>query len=132
MSETASTKPASSARVECVIPILNVRDLAASLAFYLDVLGFRIDWRGRQMASVSRDGKAIMLCQGEQGGPGTWVWIGVEDVEPFYADLRARGDVKIVLEPTNYWWAFEFRIADPDGHVLRLGSDAKDDKPKVD
>jgi catechol 2,3-dioxygenase-like lactoylglutathione lyase family enzyme len=130
MTDTASTKAASS-RVECVIPILHVRDLAASLAFYLDVLGFQTDWRGERQASVSRDGKAIMLCQGEQGHPGTWVWIGVEDVEPLYADYKARG-ANVVQEPTNYWWALEFRIADPDGHVLRFGSDAKRDRPTVD
>src|SRR5688500_14949501 len=100
MTDTASTKAASSVRVECVIPILHVRDLAASLAFYLDVLGFQTDWRGERQASVSRDGKAIMLCQGEQGHPGTWVWIGVEDVEPLYADYKARG-ANVVQEPTN-------------------------------
>ena len=130
MSETTSTKPAPPVRVECVIPILSVRDLATSLAFYLDVLGFRTDWKGERQASVSRDGKSIMLVQGEQGPPGTWVWIGVDDVEPLYAEWRARG-VQIVLEPTNFWWALEFRVRDPDGHVLRFGSDAKTDRPTV-
>jgi hypothetical protein len=95
------------------------------------VLGFQVDWKGQQMASVSRDGKAIMLCQGAQGMPGTWVWIGMSDVEPVYAELKSRG-VTIVQELTNYWWAYELRIADPDGHVLRLGSDARDDLPKVE
>jgi catechol 2,3-dioxygenase-like lactoylglutathione lyase family enzyme len=131
MSDTGPVNSASPMRVECVIPILNVADLAKSLAFYLDVLGFKIDWKGGVMASVSRDGKPIMLCQGGQGMPGTWVWIGVEDdVAPLYADLRSRG-VTIVQEPTNYWWAHEFRIADPDGHVLRFGSEAREDLPKV-
>ena len=131
MSDAATANSASSTRVECVIPILNVADLARSLTFYLDVLGFRIDWKGQQMASVSRDGKAIMLCQGGQGMPGTWVWIGMGDIEGLYADLKSRG-VTIVQEPTNYWWAYEFRIADPDGHVLRLGSDAREDLPKIE
>jgi hypothetical protein len=31
--------------------------------------------------------------------------------------------------PTNYSWAYEMVVADPDGHALRIGSDPKDDVP---
>ena len=121
--------------VECVIPILRVLDLGRSLDWYVIVLGFKRDWGADAvspgMASVSRDGKAIMLCQGAQGGPGTWVWVGVEDVEPLYRQLRQAG-AKIIQEPTNYWWALEFRVEDPDGHVLRFGSEPKEDRPRLD
>ena len=42
------------------------------------MLGFGVDWRHLDiMASVSRDGARIMLCEGDQGNPRTWVWIGV-------------------------------------------------------
>ena len=54
--------------VECIIPILRVNSVTASIRFYVDVLGFKVDWGGDDstaMASVSRGGKAIMLCQGE-------------------------------------------------------------------
>ena len=80
--------------VECIIPILRVTSVAASIRYYVDVLGFSVDWggeNGSSFASVSRDGRAIMLCQGEQGQLGTWIWIGVEDVEPLFAEYRARG-----------------------------------------
>jgi predicted enzyme related to lactoylglutathione lyase len=36
--------------------------------------------------------------------------------------LKARG-VKILLEPTNFPWALEFQVEDPDGNVLRFGSE---------
>jgi catechol 2,3-dioxygenase-like lactoylglutathione lyase family enzyme len=114
---------------ECVIPILRVNSLAASIRFYVDVLGFKVDWGGEDestFASVSRDRRAIMLCQGEQGQPGTWLWIGVEDIEPLFAKYRAEG-VKFREGPTNYPWAYEMKIEDPDGHVLRFGSDTKAD-----
>jgi catechol 2,3-dioxygenase-like lactoylglutathione lyase family enzyme len=112
---------------ECIIPILNVRSLAASLRFYVDTLGFVIDWGGEDgsfMASVSRDGKSIMLCEGSQGHSGTWIWIGVEDIHPLFADYKSKG-VKFQQLPTNYPWAYEMRIEDPDGHILRFGSDSK-------
>jgi hypothetical protein len=30
--------------VECIIPILRVNDLAVSVRFYVEVLGFGLDW----------------------------------------------------------------------------------------
>lgn len=117
--------------VECIIPILRVKSLPASLRYYVDVLGFQVDWggeEGSEMASVSRDGLAIMLCQGGQGQPGTWVWIGVEDIEPLYEEYGRKG-ARIRLEPTNYSWAYEMQLEDPDGHVLRFGSEPKADQP---
>ena len=32
--------------VEAIIPILNVRNLAASIGYYVDTLGFKLDWQG--------------------------------------------------------------------------------------
>lgn len=74
------------------------------------------------MTSVSRSGQAIMLCEGDQGNPGTWVWIGVNDAQALFEEYRAKG-ASIRLPPTNYYWALEMRIEDPDGHVLRFGSE---------
>lgn len=114
--------------IECVIPILRVESLKKSLRYYVETLGFTIDWGGSEgggMASVSRDDRAIMLCEGDQGNPGTWVWIGVSDIEPLYEHVRFKG-VKVLEPPTNYPWAYEMKIEDPDGHVLRFGSDPRE------
>ena len=116
--------------VECIIPILRVQSLAISIDFYQRILGFAVDWNAATMASVSRDGRAIMLCEGEQGQSGTWIWIGVADIEPLYHDLSVKGAL-IRLKPTNYSWAYEMRIEDPDGHVLRIGSAPRKDQPFV-
>ena len=69
-----------------------------------------------------------MLCQGHQGRPGTWVWIGVADADAIEQEYRASG-AAIRLPPTNYPWAYEMHVEDPDGHVIRLGSDPKADRP---
>ena len=117
-----------SVTIECIIPILNVKDLSESIRFYVDTLGFKVDWGGEDgssMASVSRDRASIMLCKGSQGQLGTWVWIGVEDIRPLYKDYSSKG-VNFIEKPTNYPWAYEMRIADPNGHVLRFGSEPND------
>src|SRR4051812_43835330 len=116
--------------VDCIIPILSVKDLPASMRFYIEMLGFKLDWQTAMFASVSRDRHAIMLCQGEQGNAGTWIWIGVDDIELLFKDLSAKG-VKIRREPMNFSWAHEMQVEDPDGHVLRVGSDTKKDLPII-
>jgi catechol 2,3-dioxygenase-like lactoylglutathione lyase family enzyme len=112
-------------KVECINPVLRVEDMQAALRFYVDVLGFQpADWGSDDFTSVGRDGGSLYLSLGDQGRGGAWVWIGVDDVEPLYEDLKARG-VPILLPPTNFDWALEMRVADPDGNVLRFGSEPK-------
>jgi uncharacterized glyoxalase superfamily protein PhnB len=76
------------------------------------------------MISVSRDGKSIMLCERGQGQPGTWLWIGVDDADALFAEFSAKG-ARIQSSPQNFSWAYEFAAEDPDGHVLRFGSEPK-------
>jgi len=131
MSSSAASSPTG---FECIIPILRVESLPASMEFYTRVLGFQVDWGGFEgsiMAQVSRDGRPLMLSQGSQGHAGTWVWIGVEDAEAFHRECTARG-ARIVQELTNYFWAYEMRVEDPDGHILRFGSEPRSDLPVVD
>lgn len=63
-----------SVRFEGVSPILGVADLAKALDYYVDILGFAIDWSYEKgIASVSRDRCSIFLSVDGQGKPGTWV-----------------------------------------------------------
>ncbi|MGE5837799.1 MAG: glyoxalase superfamily protein [Acidobacteriota bacterium] len=113
-------------RFECANPILNVSDMTRSLRYYVDVLGFtNAEWGGDDFTCVSRDEASIYLSSGDQGQPGTWVWVGVEDVEALFEEYRARG-ATILHPPQNFPWAREMKVGDPDGHVLRFGSDPKD------
>ena len=114
--------------IEGITPILRVDDLGVSKRFYIDVLEFKLDWEAPYMISVSRDGAAIMLCEGRQGQKGTWLWIGVEDVDALHAAFVANG-APIRDPPQNFSWAYEFQVQDPDGHVLRLGGEPRADAP---
>ena len=96
-----------------------------SVKFYVDQLGFQnAQWGTDEFTSVNRDTAGIYLCRQDQGRGGAWVWIGVEDVEALHAEYQARG-VTISEPPTDYSWALEMRIEDPDGNVLRFGSEPR-------
>jgi predicted enzyme related to lactoylglutathione lyase len=106
-------------------PILRVESMEASLQFYVGVLGFKnAEWGNDDFTSVNRDRAGIYLCRAGQGRGGAWVWLGVEDVDVIYEDLQKRG-VPIRMAPTNFSWALEMQVEDPDGNVLRLGSEPR-------
>jgi catechol 2,3-dioxygenase-like lactoylglutathione lyase family enzyme len=109
-------------------PILRVGNLRASVDYYVNVLDFKLDWQAGELASVSRDECCLFLCQGDQSGSPVWVWIGVADAGALHEQLRSKG-ATIRHPPTNYDWAYEMQVADPDGNVLRLGSDPKKGEP---
>ncbi|MGZ7081259.1 MAG: VOC family protein [Thermoanaerobaculia bacterium] len=125
---TSSPIRQATTRFENIAPILNVRDIEASVRYYVGVLGFSQAPWGGTFTFVSRDGHGIYLCQGGQGQAGTWMWVGVEDVEALYEEY-VRSGAMIRHPPRNYPWALEMHVQDPDGHVLRFGSDPKTDRP---
>jgi uncharacterized glyoxalase superfamily protein PhnB len=125
----SSSDQASAVHVGCVTPILRVASFEASVAYYVDALGFRMDWRVGNFGAVERDDASLMLTEDDQGHAGTWVWIAVSDADALHDDIRARGAV-IRHPPTNYpWGSRELHVTDPDGHVLRFGSDSRPGEP---
>lgn len=115
--------------VECTIPILPVRSLSKSVAFFTETLGFRIDWgdASSTVCSVSRDGKPIMLREATGDFAPAWVWIGLED-DSLFEEFQGRG-VEVLQPPKNYSWAYEMKFRDIDGNVLWLGTESKANIP---
>lgn len=122
--------PDNTRKLRYPVPILRVSQLATSLAYYTSVLGFKVDWEyGGGFASVSRDRCRLFLCEGGQGHAGTWMWVPADDADLLFAEWKASG-ARIRQPPTNFpWGSRELQIEDPDGHVLRFGSDIKPGEP---
>ena len=112
---------------ECVIPILNVKDIRASMDYYVQKLGFEKKWDWGDppdFGCVGRGKIEIFLCQGGQGQPGTWMSIFIDDVDALYEEYKKSG-ATIVNPPTNYPWQMrEMLVEDLDGHRFRLGGEA--------
>ena len=135
-------------RAEQVVPILNVSDVDASLAWFAK-LGFKrhFDWSAtgdpaapRDFAGVICDGLEIFLCRDGQGGrgrgsnastggpgadqradKGAWVAIWVDDVDAVHERCLAEG-LEVTFRPTDEPWGVrEMHVRHPDGHVFRIG-----------
>ncbi len=111
--------------IENTIPIINVADMSTSLDFYKNTLGFSPDWDAQvdsdKVAGISRDGCSIYLCEGTQGVRGSWLWMGAESAE--YFDQVIANGATVVQEATSYPWAYELRVQDPDGNIIRIGTE---------
>ncbi|MGB0562326.1 MAG: bleomycin resistance family protein [Spirulinaceae cyanobacterium] len=133
MAKPPSDRP-NRCQFEGLVPVLNVQNLTRSLNYYTNVLGFQKDWDWGEppgFASVSRDGVCIFLCEQGQGQAGTWISIFVDDVDALYAEYQATGAM-IRQAPTNFAWGVrEMNIEDPDGHRLRMGSEATEPSDNV-
>jgi predicted enzyme related to lactoylglutathione lyase len=110
-------------QIENTIPVLAVRDLERSIAFFRATLGFEVEWNAGVICSVARDGCGIMLQVQDEVHPGV-VWIGLDGDDMF--SVIQRSGAKILQPPSNKPWAYEMKIADPDGNVLWLGAEPKE------
>lgn len=114
-------------RFESAVPILNVKNVPTSVAYYVEKLGFRKEWEWGappDYACVRRDDVRIFLCQDGQGARGMWISVFVYDVDALYEDYKQRGAL-IRQAPTNFPWGIrEMNVEDLDGHRFRMGSEA--------
>jgi len=105
-------------------PILYSEDIERSLAYYTEVLGFEEKWswgNPPDFGGVMKDDVEIFFCLKNQGNPGTWLALMVDNVDEYYERIKIKG-AKIVAPPLNKEWNMrEMCVEDPDGHMLRIG-----------
>ena len=105
------------------IPIITVRDLATAKQFYLDVLGFQLDFDGPDVVGLLRDRVQFYLIvatsQNRRQDPGTGnLVVLVEEVDSVFETCIAAG-ADIIVEPDDRLYGQrDFALRDPDGNVL--------------
>jgi len=108
-------------------PILSMKSVPSSIDYYVKCLAFQLAWDWGEpvtFACVTRGDVSIFLCKDTQGHPGTWVHVGVDDVDQLYREYNSSGAL-IKQPPTNFpWGSREMNVEDLDGHRLRLSSEA--------
>jgi catechol 2,3-dioxygenase-like lactoylglutathione lyase family enzyme len=116
---------------------LFVRDLAASTAFYRDVLGFNLVRStpgsyaalvrdgatiGLNLAENLPDGHPVKPAADERPGQGVEIVVMTRDVEQAYAQACRSGRAIAAALAPQPWGLSDFRIADPDCHYIRVTS----------
>jgi len=108
-----------------LIPMLPVTDLAASIAFY-EKLGFGVEQRndGWGWAMLRFDECRLMLDRSINTHPAarrqSVVYLYPDDIAEYHARVRSGGLQVPDLDVTFYGMT-EFRLDDPDGNRLWIG-----------
>ena len=107
-------------------PILRIFDVAKAKEFYLEFLGFKLDWEHRfeqsfpLYLSVSRDGCVLHLTEHHGDcSPGAALRISTTDIDALHHEL-AQKDYKYakpVIE-TMPWGSRDMVVRDPFGNRL--------------
>ena len=108
-----------------VTPVLRIFDEAAALAFYVDFLGFTLDWEHRfedglpLYAQVSR-GDCVLHLSGHHGdgSPGARIRIDCDDVDSYQRELIGKQYKYARPGVEELDWGREASIADPFGNRL--------------
>ena len=109
------------------IPVFRVFDHTLARKFYLDWLGFRLDWEhqtnppsGPRYLQVSRDGLTLHLSE-HHGDctPGAKAIVSIDDVEAYHRELQSRPNP--FMNPgveTTPWNTKEMTVVDPFGNRI--------------
>jgi PhnB protein len=127
--------------VQSISPVLTVRDVDASIAFYHEVLGFPesnavrmpdgkavhgMARRGSVMVQFSPEGPADASANTRGTGVVLYIRVGDEDIDRYWETVIGAGAK--VLEPidTKFWGDRTFIVADPDGYHLMFAQQVRD------
>jgi len=109
-------------------PILRMFDVDKARSFYLDFLGFKVDWEHRfeedmpLYMQVSRGGMTLHLTE-HHGDctPGATVFVTTTGLKDFHAEISARGyrHNRPGVDPAP-WGGLVMETVDPFGNRLRF------------
>ncbi len=115
-----------------VVPALRITDYERSKAFYVNGLGFTVDWEHRfephfpVFMSIVRDGMQLYLS--EHTGDcqvGGLVHFLIPDVDAWFLEFKSR-NVVVSEAPNNDLGFRNMTVTDPDGNQLRFMEPARE------
>jgi len=118
---------AASLRGVKAIPVFRMFSVGKAKDFYLDFLGFGLDWEHRFEADapvymqISRDDLVLHLSEHHgDGSPGAVVFVRINDLAAYHAEISAKGYryLRPGIEPRD--WGNEMTVIDPFGNRIRF------------
>jgi uncharacterized glyoxalase superfamily protein PhnB len=130
----ARAKAASGLQLTSIAPSLTVNDLAQSMTFYCDILGFTVQqkWEneGEVVGAELRAGTTALYIgrddwkMGRDRIKGQGVrlyWYTDQDIDKLAAAIKAKGGT-LASEPKEEWGMRFFNLEDPTGYKITVGS----------
>jgi catechol 2,3-dioxygenase-like lactoylglutathione lyase family enzyme len=115
-------------RLLAIAPQFLVDNLARSITYYCDKLGFQLDFKYESFyAAVSRDGIAIHLkCapklaadrEHRKQNEHLDAHIAVSDIRDLFNEVTTRGAQVTKPLEERPWACLDFYVEDPDGYIL--------------
>jgi len=112
------------------VPEIPVRNVDHSAAYYVDVLGFRLDWGndGGGIGGISQGDCRMFLTNAAFRaihGPNSpaVVWLNLDsrqEVDELFDRWQKAGAAIVEAVEDRPWNLREFRVSDPDGNQLRV------------
>jgi lactoylglutathione lyase len=134
----SKTPTAQNLKLSSASPSFTVNDLGKSLAWYRDVLGFRVEERYEREGNLvgvglQAGGVFFMLGQDDwkkgrdrKKGEGFRIYcMTTQDVDAIAKRIRAAGGT-LDQEPRDQPWGMrDFSLTDPDGYKITIGVETK-------
>lgn len=120
--------------MELAVPVLPVDDLAVAKQFYVDRLGFDLDWEATEdgrtgLLGIRRGSIQITLdCPMTGHGREACVSLRVEDADRYYAEWSARATM-LRAPHDEPWGARTFDLQDPFGNTIFVMGPPRRDLP---
>jgi len=108
--------------------IFSVSDLELSVKYYVDTLGFTIDWRYGTIIGLKYGNVLLQISAPSVGtnrkatGEGN-VYIFCDEVDQYFHDITAKGAFILVGLADREYGMKDFAIRDPDGNILSFGKE---------
>jgi len=129
-----ASKATGGLQLTSMAPSLTVNDLAQSMTWYCDVLGFTVKERwereGEVVGAELHSGRAVLYIGRDDWRMGRdrvkgqgfrLYWYTDQDIDQIAAGIKARGGT-LASEPKDEWGVRSFNLEDPTGYKITIGS----------
>ena len=120
-------------KIAPAIPIIRIFSEEKAKEFYLDFLGFNLDWEHRfeenfpLYAQLTRSGLTLHLSEHHgDATPGSNIFVRMEEIEALHQELTSKNYAYAKPAIQDLPWGRVMEVADPFGNRIRFCEGARE------